>query len=248
MLNTGFNYMAVANLPKKDSALITASYSLNIAERRLILLAITVAKEYLHRTGKHSLLGERIEVSTQRYIEMFGASDQSAYRLLQSTCKSLFKRQFSYTELGEGTGLWHRTSHWVIDIAYMNEIETVAFSFTPAVIASIDELEQHFASLASSSAQKVANLTNAHTIRLYQLLTALHRKSNNPRVSIDDLRKELGILEHEYKRMFDFKRQVLDYSMKQINEHTDIKISYEQYRKVRNIAGFIFKIETKKNG
>lgn len=239
--------MAVINLPKKDNALITASYSLNIAECRLVLLAIIIAKEKIHKTDVTFLLGERIEVPTQRYIDLFGAPDQPAYSLLQSTCKSLFKRQFSYTESDTSTYLWHRTSHWVIDIAYMNETETVVLSLTPAVIASIDELEEQLTSLASPSAQKVANLANAHTIRLYQLLTALHRKSNNPRVSIEDLRKELGILEHEYKRMFDFKRQVLDYSVEQINEHTDITVSYDQYKEVRTIAGFIFKIETKKD-
>lgn len=58
----------------------------------------------------------------------------------------------------------------------MNETETVAFSFTPAVIASIDELEKQ---LTSYDVEKVANLTNAHTIRLYKLLTTLHRKSEN---------------------------------------------------------------------
>lgn len=81
--------MAVVNLPKKDSSLITASYSLNTAERRLVLLAIIVAKEELHKTGLISLLGDRIEVPTQRYIDLFGSSNQSTYSLLQSTCKSL---------------------------------------------------------------------------------------------------------------------------------------------------------------
>lgn len=244
MLNTGFHYMAVANLPKKDNALITASYSLNIAECRLVLLAIIIAKEKIHKTDVTALLGERIEVPTQRYIDFFGAPDQSAYSLLQNTCKSLFKRQFSYTESDTSTYLWHRTSHWVIDIAYMNETETVVLSLAPAVIASIDELEEQ---LTSYDVEKVANLNNAHTIRLYKLLTALHRKSEKPQISIEDLRKELGIFKHEYKRMFDFKRQVLDYSIKQINEHTDITVSYEQYKEVRTIAGFIFKIETKKD-
>ena len=42
--------MAVAALPKKESALITASYGLNVAESRLVLLTITIAKEYLHKT------------------------------------------------------------------------------------------------------------------------------------------------------------------------------------------------------
>lgn len=47
--------------------------------------------------------------------------------------------------------------------------------------------------------------------------------------------------------MFDFKRQVLDYSITQINENTDICVSYEQHREARNISGFTFKIEMKKD-
>lgn len=232
--------MAVANLPEKDSALVTASYSLNVAESRLILLAIILAKEHLQKLDLDSLLGERIEVSTQKYIDMFGIPNQAAYKLLQDTCKSLFKRQFSYTEAADSTYLWHRTSHWIVDIAYMNETETIALSLTPAVIASIDYLEEH---LSSYDVRKVAKLTNAHTIRLYELLNTLHSKSKIPQVSIEELRDKLGVLEHEYKRIFDFKRQVLDYSIKQINEHTDLKVSYEQHKKVRTISGFTFKIE-----
>lgn len=232
--------MAVANLPEKDSALVTASYSLNVAESRLVLLAIILAKEHLKKSDSGSLLGKRIEISTQRYIDMFGIPKQSAYRLVQDTCRSLFKRQFSYTEAAESTGLWHRTSHWVIDIAYINETETIALSLTPAVIASMDYLEEH---LSSYDARKVVSLTNAHTIRLYELLNNLYRKNKLPRVTIEELRDALGILEHEYKRMFDFKRQVLDYSIEQINEHTDLRVSYEQHKKVRTISGFTFKIE-----
>lgn len=236
--------MAVTALPEKDKALITASYGLNVAESRLVLLAIVVAKEYQLTAESDSLLGKRVEISTKRYVDMFGTPKQSAYRLLQDACRSLFKRQFSYTESVENTNLWHRTSHWVIDIAYMNEIETVALSLTPAVIAFMDELEKR---LTTHNVQKVANLTNAHTIRLYELLTTLHRKSKTPRVGIEELREELGILEHEYKRMFDFKRQVLDFSIEQINEHTDIEVSYEQHRKVRTINAFTFSIKLKKD-
>lgn len=236
--------MAVAALPKKESALITASYGLNLAESRLVLLAITLAKEYIHTAQSHSLLGKRIEISAQRYVDMFDVPKTSAYRLLQDTCRSLFKRQFSYTEAAESKDLWHRTSHWVIDIAYMNETETVALRLSPAIIESIDELEEQ---LSSYDIREVENLTNAHTIRLYELLNTLYRKSETPRISIEDLRSELGVLDHEYERMFDFKRQVLDFSIKQINEHTDIEVSYEQHKTVRTISAFTFNIKQKKD-
>ena len=235
--------MAVAALPKKDNALITASYGLNVAESRLVLLAITVAKEDLKKSKLKHSLGERIEISAQRYVDMFGVPKSSAYELLQNSCRSLFKRQFSYTEASESAVLWHRTSHWVIDIAYMNETETVALGFSPAIIASIDDLQKH---LSSYDVRKVANLTNARTIRLYEILNNLHKRKTS-QISIEDLRSKLGILEHEYKRMFDFKRQVLDYSIEQINEHTDLKVSYIQHKTVRTISAFTFKVQMKNN-
>ena len=235
--------MAVTDLPVKESALISASYSLSPSENRLLLLALITAKE-LHTTDLEHLLGKNIELSAESYANIFDVPRKSAYRLMQDACRSLFKRQFSYTEKANNGNLWHRTSHWSIDIAYMNETETVALRLSPVVIALIDELKEH---LSSYDVRKVENLTRAHAIRLYELLNTLYRKSKTPRVSIKELRSELGILDHEYERMFDFKRQVLDFSIKQINEHTDIEVSYEQHKTVRTISAFTFSIDKKRS-
>jgi len=45
--------------------------------------------------------------------------------------------------------------------------------------------------------------------------------------------------------MSDFKKRVLEPSIKQINEHTDITVSYEQHKKGRLISGFSFKFKQK---
>ena len=49
----------------------------------------------------------------------------------------------------------------------------------------------------------------------------------------------------EYKRIANFKARALDPAIKQINEHTDIIVSYEQYKEGRKVAGFIFKFNFK---
>ena len=46
-------------------------------------------------------------------------------------------------------------------------------------------------------------------------------------------------------RMSDFKIRVLEPSIKQINEHTDITVAYEQHKKGRSITGFSFKFKQK---
>ena len=42
-----------------------------------------------------------------------------------------------------------------------------------------------------------------------------------------------------------FKRRVLEPSIKQINEHTDITVTYEQHKKVELFSGFSFKLKQK---
>ena len=45
--------------------------------------------------------------------------------------------------------------------------------------------------------------------------------------------------------MSDFKVRLLEPSIKQINEHTDILVTYEQHKKGRTITGFSFKFKQK---
>ena len=51
----------------------------------------------------------------------------------------------------------------------------------------------------------------------------------------------------EYNRMHDFKKRVLDPSIKQIKEHTDITVEVEQYKTGRSITGFSFRLQQKKS-
>jgi plasmid replication initiation protein len=46
--------------------------------------------------------------------------------------------------------------------------------------------------------------------------------------------------------MAHLKERVLELSIKQINEHTDITVKYEQHKKGRSISGFSFTFKQKK--
>lgn len=226
----------------KDNALINASYSLSLIEQRLILLAIVITRRHHHNMEWDFLLGKPIEISANDYIETFNVSRQTAYEALQTASKTLFQRQFSYQERGEIKGIWHKTSRWVSDIAYMNETATVSFTFSPAVLPLITQLEKH---LTSYELQQVANLNSSYAVRLYEVLIAWRTIGKTPQITVEDLRDRLGVVKGEYERMSNFKSRVLDYSIEQINEHTDIKATYEQYKQGRNVAGFTFKFKVK---
>ena len=226
----------------KDNALINASYSLSLVEQRLILLAIVITRRHHHNMEWDFLLGKPIEISANDYIETFSVSRQTAYEALQTAAKTLFNRQFSYQERGEVKGIWYKTSRWVSDIAYMNETATVSFTFAPAVLPLITQLEKH---LTSYELQQVASLNSSYSVRLYEVLIAWRTTGKTPQITVEDLRNRLGVVKGEYERMSNFKSRVLDYSIEQINEHTDIKASYEQYKQGRKVIGFAFKFKVK---
>ena len=61
-----------------------------------------------------------------------------------------------------------------------------------------------------------------------------------PVISLKDLRFKLGVEDNEYPTMDNFKRRVLDPSIKQINKYTDITAGYDQHKAGRVITGFSF--------
>ena len=235
----------MSELVVKDNALINASYSLSLIEQRLILLAIVITRRHHHNMEWDFLLGKPIEISANDYVEAFNVSRQTAYEALQTASKTLFQRQFSYQEKGEVKGVWYKTSRWVSDIAYMNETATVSFTFAPAVLPLITQLEKH---LTSYELQQVASLNSSYAVRLYEVLIAWRTIGKTPQITVEDLRNKLGVVKGEYERMSNFKSRVLDYSIEQINRHTDIEASYEQHKQGRNVSGFTFKFKIKKKG
>ena len=62
---------------------------------------------------------------------------------------------------------------------------------------------------------------------------------------MDVFRGQLGLHDDEYKRMYDFKKYVLDSSVNEINEKTDLTVSYTQEKRGRTITGFKFTVRTK---
>ena len=59
-------------------------------------------------------------------------------------------------------------------------------------------------------------------------------------------RGQMGLGDNEYNRMCDFKRRILDMAVQEINEKTDLTVSYTQEKRARTITGFKFTVRTKK--
>ena len=221
----------------KDNALINASYNLEVTEQRLILLAIMNARD----TGKGITADSKLEIYAGDYAKQFDVTNEAAYKALKNAVNNLFERQFSFQEETK-KGLGTVRSRWVSRIKYIDDSAILEITFAPDVVPLITRLEKHF---TSYQIKQVTQLTGKYAIRLYELLIAWREVGKVPLIELSDFRQKLGVEDNEYTAMNNFKQRVLEPSIKQINKHTDITVSYEQHKKGRTITGFSFRFKQK---
>jgi plasmid replication initiation protein len=219
----------------KDNTLINASYSLELTEQRIILLAILKARE--NKTPHN----QELIVTAQSYITAFNVHRNTAYKTLKTACDNLFTRQFTYQRYNSNGNIEQVKTRWVQSVIYAENESYIKIKFTDEILPLVTMLEKHF---TSYELQQVSSLKSVHSIRLYELLIQ-YRTVGKIEISLDDLRLKLGINESEYPRMDNFKNRVLDVGIQQINEHSDITVKYDQVKTGRQITGFIFTFKQK---
>ena len=222
----------------KDNSLINASYTLSLVEQRLILLAIIEARE----TGKGIDTDTFLEIHAQHYADRFHVDVKNTYAMLSEAVMTLFNRQVTYMTMDEKRNKPEkRVVRWVSGISYVEGAGIVKLRFAPEVVPLITRLEQNF---TSYELMQVSNL-NLYATRLYELLVCWRSTGKTPIIEIGEFRSRIGLQEHEYKPMNNFKNRVLEPAIRQINEHTDITVKVEQHKTGRSITGFSFKFKPK---
>ena len=219
----------------KDNALINASYSLELTEQRIVLLAILKARE--NKTPHN----QELIVTAQSYITAFNVHRNTAYKTLKTACDNLFDRRFSYQRYSDKGKVEQVKSRWVQSVVYAESDSYIKIKFADEVLPLITMLEKHF---TSYELQQVASLKSIHAIRLYELLIQ-YRTVGKIEISLNDLRLKLGIADGKYHTMNNFKARVLDVGIQQINEHSDITVKYEQVKTGRQITDFKFLFKQK---
>lgn len=232
--------MNVSELVVKDNALIQASYTLGLAEQRLMLLAILEARETGEGIDHNSLL----RVHAHAYADHFDIDKGNAYEVIKEASKGLFDRYVTYHDKNPKNGN-DRSFHcrWVDKIGYEKTTGTVFMRFTSDVVPLITRLENNF---TSYEIEQVANLDSSYAIRLYELLIQWRVAGKTPEFELQDFRRKLGVKDSQYKTMSNLKSRVLEPAIKQINEYTDITVKYVQSKRGRTITGFSFTFKPKK--
>ena len=235
----------MGNLIVKDNALITASHKLGEVEQRLILLAILKGREFCDSVEQ--LKGKELIIHADDYMQTFGVDRSVAYKALKQAVMGLFDAKWGYKYINDKGNKVVRYERFTQSAQYVEGEGTVSFRFADAIIPMLVELEKRF---TSYEIEQVAELTSSYAMRLYEFfMQHLDKKTGKGwlDISLDDLRFRFGLLPTEYQAMKDFKKRVLELSLKQINTKTDLSATYTQRKQGRVIVGFRFEFERKTN-
>lgn len=229
----------MGDLVVKDNALIEASHKLSETEQRLILLAIIKGREFCDNV--ELLKGKELTIHADDYIQAFSVDRTTAYRVIKKAVVDLYRAEWGYKYINKKGETVVRYERFTQSAEYVENGAEVKFRFADAIIPMLVELERNF---TSYEIKQIADLQSRYAMRLYEFLIRF-KTSKILIITLDDLRFRLGLLEHEYPRMGDFKKRVLEQAIKEINEHTDIIVKYEQHKKGRTITGFTFTFKYK---
>jgi plasmid replication initiation protein len=220
----------------KSNQLIEASYRLDLIEQRIILAAIVEARE-----SQLGLGDDFITLEAKHFVEAFGMQGANVYQQLKSGLDTLFNRFIVVRDIHPESGN-ERVSkvRWISTASYIDGEGKIQIRFSTDMVPYITRLEREF---TSYRLEKIGKLSSAHAVRLYELLVQ-YLNIGSREVELAWLKETLGLVA-EYTSIKDFKKPVLDSSISQINEHTDIILSYTQRKTGRAITHIIFDIKPK---
>jgi plasmid replication initiation protein len=213
--------VAKKELVVKSNRIVEASYRLTLNEQRIILYSICRARE--EQKGLFPNLP--VTISAETFTRQFpGINKSNVYLQLKEAMDALYDRSVTYYDIDPETGMERvNKTRWISRASYIDGAGRVQVIFSQDVIDHITRLETEF---TSYQLEKVGNMTSTHAIRIYEML-AQYREIGTRELNMKWLRNALQIADDEYKLTKNFMVKVLDVAVKQINEHSDLKVNYE---------------------
>lgn len=228
------------NLIVKANQVVEAGYELTTNEQRLILLGIA-------RIPKEQDIDFRVgyEITAQEFATAYNIHPKTAYRELKEATNKLYERSIIIRN-EQQTMKVRWTSSIITDNPYFSDVlpdenwKRVVVFFNPQIVPYLSNLKANFTQYLQSD---ISNVSGAYTIRFYELICQ-YRTIGKREISISDLRFMLNIGD-KYPLFYDFKKRVIEPSIKEINDKTPIQISYEQKKKGKTVVGIVLKFKEK---
>ncbi len=173
--------------------------------------------------------------------ELYPTKRKDIYDVVKRTIEGLLKKPIKIERVDEEGNREFFMANFIADGSYKEGKGYFEVSISARLKPYLLQLKEFFTRIPL---RYTYILRSSYSIRLYELLKQYEQTGF--RVDyLPDLREMLGIESEEYKRFEAFERIVLKRAIKEINEKTDLEVSYKKKKTGRKITHIEFTIKTK---
>lgn len=207
-----------------SNKLIEAHFSLPLGEQRLLYT-------YISKLSEEHMKFPELEISVKEFAEMLDI--EINYKVIKGQCKKLLERVVEIETDDEWIGF-----QWFSVARYKHKEGRLKLKIHDELKPYLLRLKKEFTRLLT---KQVMQFRSVYSIRVY-MLCKQYQAVGKRLISLDELKKKLGIEIGEYKLYGDFKRRVLEQALREINTMSDIYIEYEEIKKARKVVDILFLI------
>jgi len=212
--------------------LVEARYRLTLQEKRIVLWLSSQVTTFDEDFKEHIL-------SIKDFSELTNTQGENLYTRLQSITRRLMQRIITIRPIGEKRLI---QVAWLGAADYKIDKGIISLSFHPHLKPFFLQLKRDFTKI---NMVDVMGLQSIYSIRIYELLK--QKEYIGIRIiTIDEIRNYCGISKEKYKQINHLIKKVLDVAKRDINEKTDIEISYSMIKDCRKYVSVSFDVKNKK--
>jgi plasmid replication initiation protein len=219
-----------SSIVSQANGLVTARYTLPLAEQRLILTMIA-------RIQPDDEDFKPYRIGIAELADFLGVARGSAYRECKKITKSLLSRVLEINECGRLL-----QTHWVSSADYIDGTGIVNLSFDPLLKPYLLQLKGNF---TSCKLGMLLSFKSQYTMRMYTFLKQYERLKERE-IELSEMREIFGLRKDLHTEYSDFKRNVLKPVQNELNEKADLYFEFDEVKYGRCVGAIRFFIFTKK--
>lgn len=209
----------------KSNDLIKAGYTLSLNEQRLILLCIA-------QIDSRKPVARIRSITATEFSRAYPVQLPHAYEALEDAVDRLWEREVKTVK---PNGRIEKI-RWVSKATYDVGSGRVIINFSPEIVPFLTLLNERF---TSYDLRNVAQLTSVYAVRIYEYLKQYVKLRKEIRIELSTF-KDMLELSESYARFSNFKARVLIPAMEQINEFTDLSVTWEPVKEKRTVIALDF--------
>jgi plasmid replication initiation protein len=221
----------------KSNKVVEASYMLTLAEQRVLLACIAQIDSKAELTESY-----RFEITAAGVADLAGLDSLSnAYRDLKKATEKLYERSVIIDDPDpENPQIQQRKTRWISSIDYIPGEGKLVLSFSHGIIPYLSQLSKEF---TKYKLKHVARFESVYSIRLYELLVQWS-SAGEREIEVEWLKNQFQV-DDKYSRLGDLKKRVIDPAVAEINEHSNLWVTYGQRKLGRTVTHFQFRFGLK---